>query len=46
MNDKIDNYPEINIGINVEQLTKSNMPYSIEMLKEFHIMTKKNKIVV
>ena len=26
MNDKIDNYPEINIGINVEQLTKSNMP--------------------
>lgn len=41
MNDKIDNYPEINIGINVEQLTKSNMPYSIEMLKEFHIMTKK-----
>ena len=39
MNDKIHNYPEINIGINVEQLTKSNMPYSIEMLKEFHNMT-------
>ena len=41
-NDKINNYPEINIGINVEQLTKSNMPYSIEMLGEFHKVTHKN----
>ena len=39
--DRKENYPEISIGINVEQLTKSNMPYSIEMLREFHSMIEK-----
>ncbi len=35
-------FPNLNIGINVEQLTKSNMPYSIKMLEEFQKIIKRN----
>ena len=34
-------YGRVGLGVNIEQLTKSNMPYSLEMLRQFYGMIKK-----
>ena len=40
MENKVEFYEKVNLGINIEQLTKSNMPYSLEMLREFYDLIK------